>query len=123
MKTLKISESEWEIMKIIWTKAPVASSEIVNQLSEQHAWHSRTIRTLLDRLVKKGAVAIKNDGRRNLYHPEISREECVRAESASFLERVFGGQPTEMLAHLVKETRLSSEDIKKLKQMLKDKEK
>ena len=124
MKTpVNISESEWEVMNVVWQKSPIPASEIVQQLSARNEWHSRTIRTLLDRLVKKGALAIEEDGKRYLYVPTVSMEACVHHESRSFIDRVFGGEPVSMLLNLVKNTKLSADEIKRLKKILSEKEK
>ena len=123
MKSIYISDAEWQVMAVVWERPPVATAEVVERLSQRKAWHSRTIRTWLDRLVRKGALKITRDGKRYLYDPLVSQEECVRNESRSFAERVFGGEPGAMLLHLVKETKLSREDIRELKKLLSEKEK
>jgi BlaI family penicillinase repressor len=124
MKTpINISESEWEVMNVVWQKSPVPASEIVRQLSARNEWHSRTIRTLLDRLVKKGALTIEQDGKRYLYKPAVSMEACIHHESRSFIDRVFGGEPVSMLLNLVKSTKLTADEIKQLKKILSGKEK
>ena len=123
MKPIKISESEWQVMGVVWAKAPVAAGEVVETLAGRVGWHSRTIRTLLDRLVKKKALTIKPESKPNLYEPLVSMEAAVRQESRSFLERVYGGEPVPMLLHLVEEANLSKKDIKRLKEMLSEKEK
>ena len=110
-------------MTIVWEKAPVPAIDIVEALTRQKGWHPRTTRTLLERLVKKKALKFKPEGRRYLYEPRISMEQAVRQESQSFLQRVFGGEPVSMLLHLVGEARLSKKDIKKLKEILSEKEK
>jgi len=121
--TVRISDAEWEVMNLAWARAPIASSAIVDELSARKGWRSRTIRTLLDRLVKKGALTYASDGKRFLYRPGVTLEACVRRESRSFLDRVFGGEPAAMLINLVKETDLSADDIKELKRILQEKEK
>jgi BlaI family transcriptional regulator, penicillinase repressor len=123
MEPIKISESEWQVMNIVWGHAPVAAITVVEMLEKEKGWHSRTIRTLLDRLVKKKALKITQEGKRYLYEPQISMAQAVRQESRSFMERVFAGEPVSMLLHLVQETKLSREDIKKLKDILNKKEK
>ena len=123
MSSLKISESEWQVMTVLWARFPLPASDIVAELSRRQGWHSRTTRTLLARLVRKRALKIIPDGKRYLYSPIISMRESVRQESQSFLERVFGGQPAAMLLHLVGEAKLSKEDIRKLKAILAEKEK
>jgi BlaI family penicillinase repressor len=123
MNPIKISESEWQVMSVAWEKAPVSAGDVVETLLRQKGWHSRTTRTLLDRLVKKKALRIRPEGKPNLYEPLISMEAAVRQESQSFLQRVFGGEPVPMLLHLVEESNLSKKDIKRLKDMLSEKEK
>lgn len=119
MKTrIRISEAEWEVMNVIWDRAPVPTGEVVEVLESKKGWRERTTRTLIDRLVKKGALRTERDGKRYLYRPKLTKEECVRKESRSFLERVFGGQPAAMLIHLVSETKLSQEQIEELQRLL-----
>jgi BlaI family penicillinase repressor len=120
---IKISEAEWEVMDIVWDSAPVLVQDIVQQLARRKGWHSRTIRTLVDRLHKKGAIRFEADGKRYLYFPRLSRDACVRQESQGFLKRAFGGEPVGMLMHFVQHSELSQKDIQKLKQILSEKEK
>jgi BlaI family transcriptional regulator, penicillinase repressor len=119
----KISDAEWEVMSLLWERAPAAASDLITQLQAKRGWSSRTIRTLLDRLVKKGALGFEVDGKRYLYSPRVTMNSCVRKESQSFLRRVFGGEPASMLIHLVKTTRLSPDQIQELKRILSEKEK
>jgi len=120
--TVSISESEWEVMTLVWAAAPVAAADLVDQLSRKRGWAARTTRTLLERLVAKGALTYEQDGKRYLYRPAITMAECVRRESRSFLDRVFGGKPAAMLVHLVKETPLTPAEIADLRRLLKQKE-
>jgi BlaI family penicillinase repressor len=120
---VKISDAEWEIMNVVWNSHPISASEIIAELSGKRAWHPRTIRTLLDRLVRKKALTFEVDGKRYLYRPSISMDVCVRKASQGFLHRVFGGEPASMLVHLVQHTELSREEIAKLKRILSEKEK
>ena len=120
---IKISDSEWEVMNVVWARAPVAASDIVAELSGKKHWHPRTIRTLLDRLVRKQALNFEVDGKRYLYRASISMDVCVRRASQGFLRRVFGGEPASMLMHLVQQTELSREEIAQLKRILSEKEK
>lgn len=120
---LKISEAEWEVMNVVWSKPPVAASDVVVQLAEKRDWAPRTIRTLLDRLVKKGALRTELEGKRYLYEPNVTMQECVRHASRSFADRVFGGAPASMLIHLIEQSELTPEEIKELKKILSKKEK
>jgi BlaI family penicillinase repressor len=122
-KLPKISESEWEVMKIVWAApGPISAADIIQQLNKKEKRHPRTVKTLLNRLVNKGALGFSKYGREYLYIAEASEDACVRAESESFLERVFGGALHPMLVQLVQEKKLSSEQIKELKRILKAKE-
>jgi BlaI family transcriptional regulator, penicillinase repressor len=123
MKPVKISDSEWQVMNVVWARAPISASDIVEALASQKGWHSRTIRTLLDRLVRKGALKATPEGKRYLYEARVAMADSVRQESQSFLKRVFGGEPAAMLLHLVGEAKLSREEIRKLKSILSEKEK
>jgi BlaI family penicillinase repressor len=123
MKAVRIAESEWQVMSMVWNRSPIAAADIVEALSRRTGWHSRTIRTLLDRLVKKGALRAAPDGKRYLYEPLLSMAACVRQESRSFLQRVFAGEPAPMILYLVRESKLSNEEIKELKRLLTQKEK
>jgi BlaI family penicillinase repressor len=119
--TPKISETEWEVMKVVWTKSPCSAGQIIEVLTaEDPSWHPRTVKTLLNRLVKKGALAFQKDGRAYLYRPAVTEEQSVDAASRSFLQRVFGGSLTPMLAHFVERRKLSSAEIKELKRILED---
>lgn len=121
MKPIKISEAEWEVMAILWKRAPVSCRDVVEEVAERKGWHNRTIRTLLDRLISKGAVTIQTKRRPYTYESLVSREECVQSESRSFMERVFEGEPASMLLHLVKYNKLKPEDIRQLKKILNEK--
>ena len=119
----KISAAEWEVMAVAWKRPPIAASEVIEQLEKKRGWHTRTVRTLLDRLVKKGALRFEVEGKRYLYWPKVTFEQCVQRESRGFLDRVFGGEPGPMLAHLVRTSPLSPAEIKHLKKILNEKEK
>lgn len=119
----RISETEWEVMKVLWAKAPRTSGELVEELVRLDAtWHPKTAKTLLGRLVKKKAVALVKDGRDFLYHPLVAEQDCVAAASQSFLERVFGGSLQPMLAHFVTQRKLSPKEITELRRLLQNKE-
>jgi BlaI family penicillinase repressor len=117
-KVPKISESEWLVMKVIWDENPINSNRVVDILSESTRWNPKTIKTLLSRLVKKGAVGYENEGRSYLYYPLIEEQVLVKAESKSFLKRVFRGALKPMIATMVESEDLSEEEIEELKSLL-----
>ena len=118
----KISDTEWEVMKVLWAKAPLSASEILEALGAEDEWHPKTVRTFLNRLVKKKALSFRQEGRAYLYRPLVQEEECVKAVSGSFLERVFSGSLKPMLAHYVKHQKLSAPEIRELKRLLEEEE-
>jgi BlaI family penicillinase repressor len=122
-KIPRISETEWEVMKVVWEKAPCSAGQIIAALHQHDvAWHPKTVKAFLTRLVKKKALGFKLDGRAYLYHPLVRQSECAEAASVSFLERVFGGSFQPMLAHFVARKRLSREEIRELKKLLESQE-
>jgi BlaI family penicillinase repressor len=122
MKTsVKISNAEWEVMNIIWNKSPITAFEIIQALSSTK-WKSQTIKTMLERLLKKGALTFERQANRYLYQPLLQKRDCIREEAHSFLGRVFDGAVTPMLAHFIETEKLSEEEIKSLKKLLQSKE-
>ena len=120
MKPLpKISEAEWEVMKVVWARGPCSAGEIVEALSSAGPGrHPKTIKTYLSRLTAKKALGFRKEGRGYLYRPLVKESECVKAVSASFLERVFGGSLHPMLAHFVEHQRMSADEIRDLRRLL-----
>src|SRR5580692_2924506 len=115
MKELpRISEAEWEIMKICWTRSPITAQEIINTLATTANWHPKTVKTLLNRLVKKRALGFQRQGRAYLYEPLVAEKYCVTAESDSFLDRVFGGSLQPLLAHFADTRKLSPAEVQEL---------
>ena len=114
----KISESEWQIIKMLWAKSPSTANEIVEALSATTTWKPKTIKTLLNRLVKKQAIGYEKKSRQYNYYPLVGQAECIVAESRSFLRRVYDGATKPMLAAFLENEDLSSADIKDLKRIL-----
>ncbi len=122
MKTLpKISESEWLVMRVLWSKGPLTANEVVKELTGKTKWKPKTIKTLITRLMKKGAVKFEKEGRKYRYYPAVSETECVRMERYSFVRRVYGGTTRPMLAAFLEDAELSAEDISELKKILEQK--
>lgn len=113
-----ISEAESRVMEVLWQQSPQTSEEIVMALVEPTGWHEKTIRTLLNRLLGKGAVSAQKDGRRYLYSPRLRREEWQQQESRSLLDRVFGGKVAPLLAHFSQHEKLTDRDVAELRQLL-----
>jgi BlaI family penicillinase repressor len=103
----QISEAEWEVMKVLWEKSPLSASEVVEIFEGKSSWKAKTIKTLISRLVQKNALNYKEEGRTYHYYPVVTQEECLKAESQSFLKRIYGGALKPMLVHFLQEEKLS----------------
>lgn len=122
-KVPQISDTEWHIMKILWASVPLTANEVIKKVEGVTSWKPKTVKTLLGRLVKKNAIDFNKDGRAYVYYPIVTEDECVKAESQSFLEKVFSGALSAMFANFLEEQELSSEEIAELKRILDQKKK
>src|SRR5262245_9784319 len=122
-RTTPISDAEWDVMEPIWEAGACTAAEVIQQLRATHDWNHSTIRTLLARLVEKGALDYEVDGPRYIYRAAISRRQCVRQKGRSFLEKTFGGDVGALLTHFVTEASLDQEQIEQLHQLLEQKKK
>jgi BlaI family penicillinase repressor len=122
-KTVKISEAEWSIMKVLWdgceeNERGMTLGEIVSALAEITDWSNTTIRTLIIRLAEKGAVDIDKTTGVDKYTPRTSKEDCVKSEVESFIERVFDNSTYKLMASLVREGRLTDKEKKDIIKIL-----
>ncbi|HEV8657775.1 MAG TPA: BlaI/MecI/CopY family transcriptional regulator [Thermoanaerobaculia bacterium] len=114
----QISDAEWEVMNVLWQSSPRTASDVADELCGRMKWHPKTVKTLLGRLVKKGALRYREEGNRYLYSPAFARERYVAEESRSFVDRVFGGHATPALLHIVETMDLSDEELEELRAIL-----
>jgi BlaI family penicillinase repressor len=118
MTAPNISESEWIVMERFWDRAPQTAGEVARSLKKPTGWAENTVRTLITRLTEKGALrAIENASGRQ-FEPAVDRDSCVRAESNSFLKRVFRGSAKPLLLHFAENTKLTPEEVRELKRLL-----
>ena len=118
-KPPRISEAEWQVMDVLWAAdAPRTANDVVDALAGRSEWSSATIKTMLNRLVKKGALKFRADGKRYLYAPAVSRDACVRSETRGLVDRLFGGSVVPLLAHFVEDHKLSRAEIEQLRKLL-----
>ncbi len=119
MQAPNISEAEWTVMESLWDHAPQTASEVARSLQPSTGWAVNTVRTLLTRLVEKGALLSEEnvEGVR-VYSPAVARDALVRSESESFLNRVFRGAAQPLLLHFASRSNLSPDEIRQLKQLL-----
>ena len=118
---VSISESEWRVMKILWSEAPRTLNQVIEALSNTE-WSTTTIQTYLARLVKKGALSTKRQGKGYLYSPNISKADCQIAESENFLNRVFDGSVTSMVSGFIKSGNMTERELSALKALIEEQE-
>lgn len=117
---MSISDSEAVVMEVLWSEHPLAAEDVVARLSARSDWAEPTIKTLLNRLLKKGAVRAERDGRRYLYFPILTREAWVASQSESVLDRLFGGRVAPLVAHFSERGKLSQADIDELRRLVEE---
>jgi BlaI family penicillinase repressor len=114
-----ISESEWSLMEALWESSPHTASELTKTLRPTMNWAENTVRTLLTRLIDKGAIKTgENSSGTRTYLPAVKREACVRAEGESFMQRIFGGAAKPLLVHFAQNSKLTAEEVRELKKIL-----
>ena len=119
----RIAESEWRVMQALWEHGPQTANEIVGALSGEVTWKPRTIKTLIGRLVKKGAVKVTEEGYRYRYRAAVEESACVRSETNSFVRRVYQGATKPALAAFLEDADLSPQEIDDIQQILDQKKK
>ncbi len=114
----RISEAEQAVMEALWTRAPQTAAEVCDAVCDTRGWSQPTVKTLLSRLVTKGALATEPDGRRFLYTPTIARSAYAGGESRRLVDRLFGGRAAPLFAHLAESEALTDEDIAEIERLL-----
>ncbi|PJK10204.1 BlaI/MecI/CopY family transcriptional regulator [Lysobacteraceae bacterium NML120232] len=115
---MKISEAESAVMEVLWERSPQSAEEVVAALAKSHDWQEPTIKTLLNRLLNKGAISAEREGRRYLYAPQLARVDWLTDESQTLLQRLFGGQVAPLVAHFSAQRKLSRKDIAELRSLI-----
>jgi BlaI family transcriptional regulator, penicillinase repressor len=117
-KIMPISDAESVVMDVLWRKAPQSADEVVAALAASTDWQEPTIKTLLNRLLKKGVIAAERDGKRYLYRPLLKRADYVHSESKTLLDRLFDGRVAPLVAHFSERRKLSRKDLAELKRLI-----
>lgn len=116
--SLQITPAELEIMKVLWKQPGLGASDIADALENSKDWNIRTIKTLLSRLVEKGALSIEQDGRRYLYSPAVEKKAYQKNAAGQFVDRLFGGRAAPLVAQLADARGLTDTDIEELEALL-----
>lgn len=117
----KISDSEWEVMKVLWKKSPLTSTDIIKEMKGDTSWSPKTIHTLIDRLVKKGAVEAQKGTSLYEYKPIFSQDKLRQVETKSFVRKMYDGSINLLISNFIKQEKLSPDEIEELKNILDNK--
>ncbi len=117
---MQISEAESLVMEVLWRRQPLPAEEVIAALSATQHWQEATIKTLLNRLLKKGAISAEKEGRRFLYSPVLVRQDWILGESQGLLQRLFDGRVAPLVAHFSQQRKLSRKDIADLRKLLEE---
>ena|SRR5579863_3124361 len=117
---MPISDAESVVMDVLWRHAPQTADEVVAALARSTDWQEPTIKTLLNRLLKKGVIAAERDGKRYLYRPLLKRGDYLHGESKSLLDRLFDGRVAPLVAHFSERRKLSKKDLAELKRLIEE---
>lgn len=115
---MSISVAESVIMEALWKQSPLTAEDIAAQVAADHEWTEATVRTLINRLLKKKAIAAKKDGRKYLYRPVMKRADWVHEESQGLIDRLFDGRLAPLVTHFSERSKLSAKDIADLKRLV-----
>ena len=116
----RITDAEYAVMEALWERPRLTATEVCDEVCRERGWSLATVKTLLSRLVQKGALAAEPDGRRFLYTPLIAREDYVGGESRRLVDRLFGGSAASLVAHLAETEALTEADLAEIEALLKE---
>ena len=116
---MTISDAEAQVMEVLWHQSPLATDEIAKALEGQQDWQLATVKTLVNRLLTKGAISAEKDGRRYLYTPVLQRDAWLKEQSIGLLDRLFDGRLAPLVAHFSSHRKLKKADIEALRALLK----
>jgi BlaI family penicillinase repressor len=121
MGDIRISDAELEVMEALWESgAPLTATDVAERIPANRGWSLATVKTMLSRLTAKGAIRYSEEGRRYLYSPAIARDSYVGKESRRFVDQLFGGRLSPLVARLAEEDALDEEDIAAIEAILKE---
>jgi len=117
-KSAKISEAEMQLLQLLWEDSPLGATEIAERVSAERDWSLTTVKTLLSRLVAKGALTAKSQGRKYLYAPAVQRDDVAATQARGLVDRLFGGRVSPLVAQLAEQRQLDDDDIAELEALI-----
>ena len=118
--SLKLSDAEWTVMRAVWARTPASARDVLEHAEGETEWAYTTVKTLLARLVEKGALSVRMRGNVSLYEPRVTMRQARIAALRSLVDRAFEGTFGTLLQHLIAEEKLSPRDRAALARMIED---
>jgi BlaI family penicillinase repressor len=118
MEVPRISDAEWQVMRVIWENGEISAGGIIEKLKDKVNWKANTIKSLVNRLLNKKVIGYTRAGKEYIYHPLIPQQDCIKAEAESFLDRIFDGSLNSLVMHFADAKKLSPKDIDELESIL-----
>lgn len=117
----KISDAEWLVMRVLWKESPLTTTRIIEALNPETNWNPKTIHSLISRLVKKEALGIDKDSGQYQFYPLVTKEECIKEETGSFIRKIYEGSFYNMVVNFINDDKISQREIEELKKILNEK--
>jgi predicted transcriptional regulator len=117
-KTPKISDAEMQVLQALWDQAPMGATDLADKVGPANGWSLATVKSLLSRLLAKGAITATSEGRRFRYRPVVKRETVAGRQAGNMVERLFGGRISPLVAQLAEQRDLDPDDLAELEALI-----
>jgi len=115
---IRISAAESQVMEAVWRDGPLTSDALIRSVGAEKAGGEATVKTLINRLLKKKALISERREGRTRYRALISRADYVTEESQNLLDRLFNGQLAPLVAHFAEHRPLSADEVQRLRRLI-----
>lgn len=115
---MKLNDSEWTVMQAVWDSSPASARDVLDRVHAETDWAYTTVKTLLARLVEKGALHEEKQGKTSVYEPLVTRESARKAAVRSLLDKAFDGTFGSLVQHMAGSEKLGKKEREKLARML-----
>lgn len=117
---MTITDAEMRIMQALWDRSPLTAADITSAMRRETEWRAGTIKALLNRMLNKGVISARKDGRRYLYSPVVERKDYLRRASSKFLDQWFDGHLTPLVAHLSEARQIDDAELDELAKLIEE---
>lgn len=115
---MHITAAESQVMESLWRTSPLTPDELIADVRTREDWGPATVKTLINRLLKKKAIRSERIDGRTRYVPLVQRADYVQSESQNLLDRLFGGELTPLVAHFAEHRKLTPQEVERLKRLI-----